>query len=95
MDEFKNFEYSISEENLSCHQEETLNALTLMNVEENKHVMEEHFAIDGLTACVYEYWSENEEFEENELSIEEKIDFSLHESYTSIAQVQEEAEKEI
>ncbi|KAK9132941.1 hypothetical protein Scep_012469 [Stephania cephalantha] len=67
----------------------------MMNVEENEHVMEENFAIDRLTPCAYEYWSKNEEFEENELSIEEKLDISPHESDTSIAQVQEKAKKKI
>ncbi|KAK9157971.1 hypothetical protein Scep_004545 [Stephania cephalantha] len=95
MDEFKSFKYTISVENLICHQEETLNNLKMTNFEENEHVMEEHFAIDGLAPCVYEYWRKIEEIEENELLIEEEFDVSPHESDTSIAHVEEEAKKEI
>ncbi|KAK9157846.1 hypothetical protein Scep_004420 [Stephania cephalantha] len=56
-----------------------------MSVKDNEHGMDEHFAIDGLTPCVYEYQSKNEEFEQNELSIEENFDISPQESNISIA----------
>ncbi|KAK9137683.1 hypothetical protein Sjap_008277 [Stephania japonica] len=46
---------------LSCDKEETLNDVRLMSVKVNEHAMEEHFAIDGLTPCMYEYWSDHEE----------------------------------
>ncbi|KAK9088645.1 hypothetical protein Scep_027727 [Stephania cephalantha] len=54
-DDYKNDEYLIGEEDLICHQKDTLNDETMMNVEDNEHVMEEHFDIDWLTPCAYEY----------------------------------------
>ncbi|KAK9132487.1 hypothetical protein Scep_012015 [Stephania cephalantha] len=80
---------------LSYDQEKTLNDVTLISVEDNEHAMEEHLAIDGLAPCVYEYWSEKEELEENEVSIEENFKVSTKKANTSISQVQEEVEKEI
>ncbi|KAK9102918.1 hypothetical protein Sjap_020172 [Stephania japonica] len=48
---------------LSCDEKETLNDVTLKSVETNEHAMNEYFAIDGLTPCRYEYWSDHEESE--------------------------------
>ncbi|KAK9130404.1 hypothetical protein Sjap_010891 [Stephania japonica] len=48
---------------LSCDEKETLNDVTLKSVETNEHAMNEYFAIDVLTPCIYEYWSDHEESE--------------------------------
>ncbi|KAK9116335.1 hypothetical protein Sjap_015282 [Stephania japonica] len=48
---------------LSCDEQETLKDVTLMSVGANEHAMNEYFAIDGLTPCIYEYWSDHEESE--------------------------------
>ncbi|KAK9155150.1 hypothetical protein Sjap_002630 [Stephania japonica] len=74
---------------LSCDEQETLKDVTLMSVEANEHAMNEYFAIDGLTPCIYEYWSDHEE-SEGELEV------SQSESEIVMAQTyEEEAEKEI
>ncbi|KAK9102897.1 hypothetical protein Sjap_020151 [Stephania japonica] len=48
---------------LSCDEKETLKDVTLMSVEANEHAMNEYFAIDGVTPCIYEYWSDHKESE--------------------------------
>ncbi|KAK9137757.1 hypothetical protein Sjap_008351 [Stephania japonica] len=74
---------------LSCDEQETLKDVTLMSVEANEHAMNEYFAIDGLTPCIYEYWSDHEE-SEGELEV------SQSEPEIVMAQTyEEEAEKEI
>ncbi|KAK9116255.1 hypothetical protein Sjap_015202 [Stephania japonica] len=74
---------------LSCDEEETLKDVTLMSVEANEHAMNEYFAIDGLTPCIYEYWSDYEE-SKGELEV------SQSEPEIIMAQTyEEEAEKEI
>ncbi|KAK9123605.1 hypothetical protein Sjap_013207 [Stephania japonica] len=74
---------------LSYDEQETLKDVTLMSVEANEHAMNEYFAIDGLTPCIYEYWSDHEESEE-------ELEVSQSESEIVMAQTyEEEAEKEI
>ncbi|KAK9096621.1 hypothetical protein Sjap_022118 [Stephania japonica] len=74
---------------LSCDEKETLNDVTLKSVETNEHAINEHFAIDGLTPCIYEYWSDHEESEG-------KLEVSQSEPEIVMAQTyEEEAEKEI
>ncbi|KAK9116461.1 hypothetical protein Sjap_015408 [Stephania japonica] len=74
---------------LSCDEKKTLKDVTLMSVEANEHGMNEYFAIDGLTPCIYEYWSDHEE-SEGELEV------SQSEPEIIMAQTyKEEAEKEI
>ncbi|KAK9109995.1 hypothetical protein Sjap_018055 [Stephania japonica] len=74
---------------LSCDEQETLKDVTLMSVEANEHAMNEYFAIDGLTPCIYEYWSDHEE-SEGELEV------SQSEPEIIMAQTyEEEAEKDI
>ncbi|KAK9085726.1 hypothetical protein Sjap_026137 [Stephania japonica] len=73
---------------LSCDEKETLNDVTLKSVETNEHAMNEYFAINGLTPCIYEYWSDHEK-SEGELEV-----FQL-ELEIVMAQTYEEAEIEI
>ncbi|KAK9154197.1 hypothetical protein Sjap_001677 [Stephania japonica] len=74
---------------LSCDKKETLNDVTLMSVEATEHAMNEHFAIDGLTPCIYEYLSDHEESEG-------KLEVSQSKPEIVMAQThEEEAEKEI
>ncbi|KAK9116391.1 hypothetical protein Sjap_015338 [Stephania japonica] len=74
---------------LSCDEKETLNDVTLKSVETNEHAMNEYFAIDGLTPCIYEYWSDHEE-------LEGELEVSQSEPETVMAQTYEkEVEKEI
>ncbi|KAK9153827.1 hypothetical protein Sjap_001307 [Stephania japonica] len=74
---------------LNCDEKETLNDVTLKSVETNEQAMNEYFAIDRLTPCIYEYWSDHEK-SEGELEV------SQSESEIIMAQTyKEEAEKEI
>ncbi|KAK9096708.1 hypothetical protein Sjap_022205 [Stephania japonica] len=73
---------------LSCDEKETLNDVTLKSVETNEHALNEYFAIDGLTPCIYDYWSDHEE-SKGELEV------SQSEPEIVMAQTYEEAEKEI
>ncbi|KAK9110132.1 hypothetical protein Sjap_018192 [Stephania japonica] len=74
---------------LSCDEKETLNDVILKSVETNEHAMNEYFTIDGLTSCIYEYWSDHEE-SEGELEV------SQSEPEIIMAQTyKEEAEKEM
>ncbi|KAK9090892.1 hypothetical protein Sjap_024069 [Stephania japonica] len=74
---------------LSCDKNETLNDVTLMSVEANEHAMKVHFAIDGLTPYMYEYWSDHEE-------LEGKLEVSQLEPEIVMAQThEEEVEEEI
>ncbi|KAK9109923.1 hypothetical protein Sjap_017983 [Stephania japonica] len=74
---------------LSCDEKETLNDATLKSVETNEHAMNEYFAIDGLTPCIYEYWSDHEESEG-------ETEVSQSESEIVMAQTyEEEVKKEI
>ncbi|KAK9110118.1 hypothetical protein Sjap_018178 [Stephania japonica] len=45
---------------LSSDEKETWNDVTLKSVATEEHVMNEHFSIDGLAPCIYEYWSDHE-----------------------------------
>ncbi|KAK9096523.1 hypothetical protein Sjap_022020 [Stephania japonica] len=74
---------------LSCDENETLKDVKLMSVEANDHATNEHFAIDGLIPCIYEYLSDHEE-SEGELEV------SQSEPGIVMAQTyEEEAKKEI
>ncbi|KAK9096541.1 hypothetical protein Sjap_022038 [Stephania japonica] len=71
---------------LSCDKKETLNDVTLISVEANEPAMKEHFAIDGLTPCMYEYWSDHKE-------LEGKLEVSQSEPEIVMAQTHEEEAK--
>ncbi|KAK9122909.1 hypothetical protein Sjap_012511 [Stephania japonica] len=74
---------------LSCDEKETLNDVTLKSVETNEHAMNDYFAINGLTPCIYEYWSDHEK-SEGELEVSQsELEIVTAQSYD------EEAEKEI
>ncbi|KAK9144997.1 hypothetical protein Sjap_004900 [Stephania japonica] len=74
---------------LSCDEKETLNDVTLMSVEANDHATNEHFAIDGLTPCIYEYWSDHK-VSKGELEVSQsELEIVMAQTY------EEEAEKEI
>ncbi|KAK9110162.1 hypothetical protein Sjap_018222 [Stephania japonica] len=74
---------------LSCDKKKTLNDVTLMSVEANEHAMKEHFAIDELTPCIYEYRSDHEELEGKLEVSQSKLEIVMAQTY------EEEAEKEI
>ncbi|KAK9096114.1 hypothetical protein Sjap_021611 [Stephania japonica] len=73
----------------TCDEEETLNNVSLMSVEVDEDAIEEYYAINGLTSCVYEYWSEKEK-------LKEELEVSPAKSEIIMVQIhEEEAKKEI